>query len=59
MNHRGKGLSIKICVKNIATYDNCGPGIHGKIDQIIPIIHKINHIIQQIMSIYFVIINCY
>ena len=51
INHRENGLSIKIWARNIAIYDNCGHGSHGKIDPAIPIMHRITHIIQQIISI--------
>ena len=53
MNHRVKGLSIKNWAKIIAAYANCGHGSHGKIDQAMAIIHKIIHMIQQTISIYF------
>ena len=42
INHREKGLFIKIWANIIAMYHICGQGSHGKIDQAIAIIHKIN-----------------
>lgn len=52
INHHVNGLSIKNWANTMATYDNCGQGSHGKMDQIIATMHKVIHIIQQAMSIY-------
>jgi hypothetical protein len=57
-NSQEKGLSIKNWANIIAIYHSCGPGIHGKIEPTIDIKHKMIHIMQQTISIYFVIINC-
>ena len=53
INPRENGLFIKNCANNIAIYDNCGHGSHGKMDPIMPITHIIIQVIQQAMSIYY------
>ncbi len=50
-NSQEKGLFIKNWANIMATYHSCGPGIHGKIEPIIPIKHRIIHVIQQTISI--------
>ena len=57
INRRENGCFINICDKIIAMYHICGHGIHGKIDQMIAIIHRIIHITQQIISILTIIVN--
>jgi len=53
INHRENGCFINICDMTIAIYQIWGHGIHGKTDQIIAIMHRIIHIMQQIISIVF------
>ena len=58
-NHRENGLFIKNCASNIAMYANCGHGSHGNMDPITAIMHRIIHIIQQTISIYYIGIKLY
>ncbi len=57
MNPRENGLFIKNWANNVAIYHSCGQGSHGKIDPAIPTMHSMIHIIQQIMSIFILLMS--